>query len=324
MRHTRRFITLGLATAAALCTLGAAAQDKFPSKPLRLVVPFAPGGGNDAVARMVGESLAAILGQPVIVENRPGAGGNIGTDFVAKAPADGYTILHGSNGLVVNPYLYKKLPFDVQKDLAPIGLIATSPLLILSNPKAPVTSLADLVQQLKDKKTKLSYASPGAGTPHHFAMELLASHTNADIVHVPYKGASPALTDVVGGQVPLLVSTPQSVADFVATGRLRMLATMEPVRMPEFKDVPAVAEAVPGFSVSIWHGLFVPANTPQPAVSILTAALAKALADPQLQKRLAGVGFTGRFGSAADLKGRMATELVTWKSVAEKAKIVPE
>ncbi len=315
---------LGLAGCAALSALGAAAQDKFPSKPLRIIVPFAAGGGNDAVARQVGEALSSILGQPVIVENRPGAGGNIGTDYVAKSPPDGYTMLHGSNGLVVNPYLYKKLPFDAQKDLAPIGLLATSPLLILANPKAPVSSLADLVQQLKDRKTKLSYASPGAGTPHHFAMELLSSHTHSDLVHIPYKGASPALTDVVGGQVPLLVSTPQSVADFVATGRLRILATMDPARLPEYPDVPAVAEAVPGFSVAIWHALFVPANTPQPVVDVLSAALAKALADPQLQKRLSTVGFTAKSGTGAEVKARMASELASWKSVAEKAKIVPE
>ncbi|MES1980598.1 MAG: tripartite tricarboxylate transporter substrate binding protein [Pseudomonadota bacterium] len=322
---SRRSINIGLATAAVFACMSTMvqAQDRFPNKPIRMIVPFAAGGGNDAVARIVGESISQILGQPVIVENKPGAGGNIGTDFVAKAPANGYTLVHVANTVVVNPYLYRKLPFDVQKDLTPVGLLATAPLLVLANPRSSVTSLTGLAQQMKEHKP-LSYASPGTGTPHHFAMELLSSRLGSDIVHVPYKGAGPAVTDVVGGQLPILVSTPQSVTDFVATGRLRLLATMEASRPPEFKDVPTVSEMVPNFNVSIWHGLMVPARTPQPIIDSLSTAVSKSLADPEVLKKLAGVGFTGKFGNAAEMKKRISTELDIWKSVAEKAKIVPE
>ncbi|WP_408598996.1 Bug family tripartite tricarboxylate transporter substrate binding protein [Limnohabitans sp.] len=308
----------------ALSAASAVADDKFPSKPLKLVVPLAAGGGNDAVARILAESMAKHLGQAVIVENRTGAGGNVGTDFVAKSPADGYTLIHVSNSVVVNPYLYKKLPFDIQKDLTSVGLIATTPMFILAHPSSSVTNLRELIDQMKLDASKLSYATPGNGTPHHFAMELLKTRAGSNLAHVPYRGAAPAVTDVVGGQVPILVSTSQSVADFVATGRLKMLATMDPTRVDKFKDTPAVAELVPGFGVSIWHGLMVPAKTPPAALSALTDALSKTLMDPEIQRKLMGIGFSAKFESPSAMQTRIAAELETWKTVAKSAGITPE
>lgn len=300
------------------------AQDKFPNKPIRLVVPLAAGGGNDAVARILAESMGKHLGQAVVVENKTGAGGNVGTDFVAKSPPDGYTLIHVSNSVVVNPYLYKKLPFDIQKDLTSVGLIATTPMFILAHPSSSVNNLRDLIDQMKQDASKLSYATPGNGTPHHFAMELLKTRAGMQMAHVPYRGAAPAVTDVVGGQVPILVSTSQSVADFVASGRLKMLATMDPVRVDKFKDTPAVAELLPGFGVSIWHGLMVPSKTPPAVLSALTDALAKTLAEPDIQRKLSGIGFTSKFEAPPAMQARISAELETWKTVAKSAGIVPE
>ncbi|MES2534863.1 MAG: tripartite tricarboxylate transporter substrate binding protein [Pseudomonadota bacterium] len=320
----KNLLKFGLPAILSLVSLTTAAQDKFPSKTVRLVVPFAAGGGNDAVARIMAEAISPLLGQQVIVDNRAGAGGNIGTDHVAKSAPDGYTIAHVANTVVVNPYLYKKLPFDIQKDLQPIGLIATSPLLIVSHPKSGVDSLGALVQQMKDPKSTLSFATPGAGTPHHFGMELLSSKLKSTILHVPYKGAAPALQDTLGGQVPVLVSTPQSVHSFIASGRLRAIAIMDKNRLPEFKDVPAVSELVPGFDVSIWHGLMVPAATSPAIVGTLAQAVSRALEDPAVQKRLAAVGFSAKFESAQQMKSRIGSDLELWKKVAESAKIIPD
>jgi|SRR5450755_440844 len=302
----------------------AAAADAYPSKPIRIIVPFPAGGGNDLVARVLAEALRPILGQPLVVENRAGAGGNLGTDLVAKSPPDGYTILHISNGIVVNPYLFKTLPFDVRKDFESLGIVATAPLWILVNANSPITSLADLLQRAKDPKSQLAYASPGAGTPHHFAMELLKSRTQMQILPIQYKGAAPALNDVVGGQLPILISTPAPVSDFIVTGRLRFIATMDPTRSAQYKDVPTVAELVPNFSVTIWHGLMVPAGTPPAITEMLTNALSRVLAMPDVQAKFAAGGFTAKFETPAQMKARIDNELVVWKKVAADAGIVPE
>jgi tripartite-type tricarboxylate transporter receptor subunit TctC len=327
MYTSRQIILLAATTVgAAACTFAspAVAQERYPVKPIRLIVPFAAGGGNDTVARIVGEAISPSLGQPVIVENRPGAGGNLGTDMVVNSAADGYTVLHGTNGLAMNPYLYKRLPFDAQRDLRPVAMLAWTPLLILANPSSNISSFADLVSKAREKNNKLAYATPGNGTPHHFAMELLASHIGGNIAHVAYKGANPALTDVVGGQVPLLVSTPQSVSDFVKSGRLKVIAVMEAKRLPEYKDAPTVAETIPGFKVTIWHGLFVPAKTPEDVVGRLSNTVSRALNEPEVVKKMSAIGFTANFASGTTVQQLLATELTSWKAVAERAKIVPE
>jgi tripartite-type tricarboxylate transporter receptor subunit TctC len=222
-----------------LCGATHALAAKYPSKPVRLVVPFAAGGGNDVVARLLAERLTPLLGQPVVVENRAGAGGNIGTDLVAKGAPDGHTLLYVSNTVVMNPYLHEKLPFDVQEDLQPVGLLVTAPILVLVNPNAAIQSVGGLLKQGKERPGQLSYATPGNGTPHHFAMELLKARSGANLLHVPYKGAAPAVTDVLGGHVPVLVATPSSVVDFISSGRLRLCeirkvhAAAQPHNAPE-------------------------------------------------------------------------------------------
>ncbi|EWS66228.1 Argininosuccinate lyase [Hydrogenophaga sp. T4] len=324
MRLIHSLFAAAMFASMALHTHNAFSQEKFPSKAMRLIVPFAAGGGNDAVARLLAENMSKRLGQPIVVENRTGAGGNIGTDFVAKAPADGYTLVHVANTVVVNPFLYKTLPFDVQSDLAPVGLIATAPLWVLANPTSNINSLAALAAQIKGGSKQLSYATPGTGTPHHFAMELFTSRLGGQLMHVPYKGAGPALTDVLGGHVPLLVSTPQSVNDMVKSGRLNLLATMEAKRSEVQREVPSAAELLSGFEVSIWHGLMAPSKTPPQVMSFLSDVLAQSLADPQLQKKLQAIGFSAQFESASVMKSRIETDLKTWKQVAKNAGIVPE
>jgi tripartite-type tricarboxylate transporter receptor subunit TctC len=244
--------------------------------------------------------------------------------LVAKAAPDGYTLLYVSNTVVMNPYLYEKLPFDVQKDLQPVGLLVTAPILVLVNPSAAIQSIGDLLKQGKERPGQLSYATPGNGTPHHFAMELLKARSGANLLHVPYKGAAPAVTDVLGGHVPVLVATPSSVVDFISSGRLRLLATMEPARTSAFPNVPAIAEIVPDFEVSIWHGLMLPANPPAEVVETLSAAAKRIVAEPEFRKKLAPTGFAPKYEPPQTMKERIVADLKTWKKVAEDAGIVAE
>lgn len=319
-----RRASLGL-LAGALPWRGARAQGAaYPARPVRIVVPFPPGGGNDIVARLIGEYLAPQLGQPVVIDNRSGAGGNIGTDLVAKSAADGYTLLHVANTVVMNPFLYRRLPFDVQKDLEPVALLATTPILLLAGRDAGIGSLAALLRRGRERGNPLTYATPGNGTPHHFGMELLKARSGMELLHVPYRGTGQAITDVHAGRVPVLVATPSTVMEFVANGQLLPLATMEPARSETAPEVPAVAELVPGFEVTIWHGLMGPAGMPPEVVGRLDGALRKALEEPSYRSRLAGVGFAPKLEPAAAMATRIAEDLRTWRDVAEKAGIVAE
>ncbi|WP_198380453.1 tripartite tricarboxylate transporter substrate binding protein [Roseomonas sp. KE2513] len=308
----------------ALLRQGARAQGAYPARPVRIVVPFPPGGGNDIVARLIGEYLAPQLGQPVVIDNRSGAGGNIGTDLVAKSPADGYTLLHVANTVVMNPYLYRRLPFDVQKNLEPVALLATTPILLLAGRDSGIGSLEALLRRGRERGNPLTYATPGNGTPHHFAMELLKARSGMELLHVPYRGTGQAITDVLAGRVPVLVATPSTVIEFVANGQLLPLATMEPVRSDTAPNVPAVGEFLPGFEVTIWHGLMGPAGMPAEVVGRLDGALRKALEDPSYRARLAAVGFAPKLEPAAAMSARIAADLRTWRDVAASAGIVAE
>lgn len=302
-------------------SISAAAQASYPDQPIRLVVPFSAGGGNDIVARLLAKSLSQRLKISIIVENRPGAGGNIGMGSVARATPGGYTLVYVANTVVINPYLYKKLSFDITHDFSPIGLVATTPMWVLANPAFPIRTMGELVTYAKANPDKLSYATPGVGTPHHVAAELLKTRAGIQMIHIPYKGASGAAADVIGGQVPILIATPASAEEFVTAGKLRAIASMDSKRSQTMPQLPTVAETIPGFAVSIWHGIMPPAKTDEAVISKLSAALKGALEDPVLMKELEAVRFTPAFSTPDQMRERINSELKIWADVTKQAGI---
>jgi len=273
-------------------TAVAARGDTFPSRPIRIVVPFAAGGATDLIARVVGQKLTESMGQAVVVENRPGASGMIGADLVAKAPPDGYTLLMASTAeIAINPSLYSKMSYDPQKDLAPITLAGVTPLILVVNPASPLHSVADIVKEAKAHPGTISFASAGNGSVQHLSGELVKVLTSTDMVHVPYKGAAPALTDVLSGQVTMFFSGMPPAMPHVKSGKLRALAVTTPKRSPAAPDVPTIAEAgVQGFDISNWFGLLAPAGTPPGILDKLHDEAVKALMQPAVKERLAEQG----------------------------------
>jgi tripartite-type tricarboxylate transporter receptor subunit TctC len=273
-------------------TAVAARGDTFPSRPIRIVVPFAAGGATDLIARVVGQKLTESMGQAVVVENRPGASGMIGADLVAKAPPDGYTLLMASTAeIAINPSLYSKMSYDPQRDLAPITLAGVTPLILVVNPASPLHSVADIVKEAKAHPGAISFASAGNGSVQHLSGELVKVLTSTDMVHVPYKGAAPALTDVLSGQVTMFFSGMPPAMPHVKSGKLRALAVTTPKRSPAAPDVPTMAEAgVQGFDISNWFGLLAPAGTPPGILDKLHDEAVKALMQPAVKERLAEQG----------------------------------
>jgi tripartite-type tricarboxylate transporter receptor subunit TctC len=280
---------------AALLLLGfsacACAAD-YPNRAIHLIVPFAPGGGNDTVARLVGDGVTAELGQPVVVENRPGAGGVVGAEAVARAPADGYTLFLGGVGShAINPNLHAHLGYDPIKDFAPITLVASAPLVLVVHPSVPAQSVRELVALAKAEPGRLNYASNGNGSSSHLAAVMFDTMTGVEMVHVPYKGLSPALTDLLSGQVQLMFSSVVAILPHVKAGRLRALAVSSPARMALLPDLPTIAESgVPGYQSSSWYGILAPAGTPPDVVKRLNAALVKVIAQPAFRDALAREG----------------------------------
>jgi tripartite-type tricarboxylate transporter receptor subunit TctC len=304
-----------------LTSLGASAQ-KYPDKPIRLIVPFAVGGGTDILAREIAPKLGEALGQPVIIDNRGGAGGNIGSEAVAKSPPDGYTLLFGSNSLSINAALYKNLPFDPVKSFAPVGLVATAPLVLVTNAELPIRSVSDLVAEAKAKPGTLNWSAPGNGTPHHLASELFNRMTGANIVHIQYKGGGPAINDLLGRHTQASILTLSSVKSFIASGKLRALGVATAKRTSLLPDVPTIAEAgVPGYEVDLWYGLFAPAGTPEPVVQAVNAALNKALADKDMLARFGDQGYESRPGSPNDLRTLLAADMTRSAKVVAEANI---
>jgi tripartite-type tricarboxylate transporter receptor subunit TctC len=292
LQASRRRLLGGVALAAAVATpLGAFAQ-AYPAKPITIVVPFAAGGTTDILARVIGQALTKELGQTVIVDNRAGAGGNIGAQFAAKSPADGYTLFMGTVGThAINQSLYKKLPFDPIKDFAPLTRVAMVPNLLVANPAKPYKNVKELIAYAKANPGKVNFGSSGSGSSIHLSGELFKALAKVDMVHVPYKGSAPAVTDLLGGQIDVMFDNMPSAIQHVRNGRLRPLAVTTARRSPELPDVPTVAEAgVPGYEATSWFGMFAPAATPAPVVARLNAALAKVLADPEVKKKLAEQG----------------------------------
>ena len=319
----RRLIT-GLLLAALSAVGGQALAQVYPNRPIKIIVPFTPGGGNDVYARAVGQKLSERLGQPVVVDNKPGAGGNVGADAVAKSPADGYTLLLAQNGLTMAPHLSKNLPFDVLKDFTPIGIGASLPLAVAVTNNLPVRNIAELLAYAKANPGKLSYATPGIGTPQHLASEWFLSLTGTQMVMVPYRGAASMVTDLISGQVQVLFGAINSILPHHQSGKVRIIALAERQRHPVLKDIPNVNETVPGYETGFWFGLMAPANTPEAIINRLSEEQRAIVAMPDVRERLAGSGFDTSPSTAAEMRRTMATETQRWGQVVRDAKIKVE
>jgi tripartite-type tricarboxylate transporter receptor subunit TctC len=319
---SRRAVLVACTTA--LAVMPALAQ-KYPDKPIRLVVPFAVGGGTDILARDLAPRLGEAIGQPVIVENKGGAGGNIGAEAVAKAAPDGYTVLFGSNSLSINAGLYQKLSFDPVQSFAPVGTVATAPLVLVVHPDSGLQTVHDLVAAAKASPGKLNWSAPGKGTPHHLASELFNRMAGTDIVHIQYKGGGPAINDLLARQTQASIQTVSAVRSFIAAGKLRALGVATSRRTPLLPNVPTISEAgVPGYEVNLWYGLFAPAGTPSQVVQALNTALTKVLADPAMQAKFAGQGYELQPGTPAALGTVLADDLARSLRVIHEANIKPD
>ena len=312
-----------LLAAAALIAGGPAAAQSFPSKPITLVVGFPPGGGVDIVARQLADKLSQQLGQRVVVENKPGAAGNVATELVARAAPDGYTLLMGNLGmLTVNPALYPKLNFDAARDLTPIARVVVTPLVAVVPSSLPVKSVAEFVALARSKPGTLNFGSGGNGNINHLAPELLKLSTGTQIEHVPYKGSAPALADLAGGRVQLLIDGGNVVQPFVKDGRARALMITGESRSAAMPDVPTAKEAgLPDLVIYGWQGVLAPTGTPAPVLERLSSEIAKALADSDLAGRLAGQGTQPAYQNAAEFGGFIAGERKRWAEVVRAAKI---
>jgi tripartite-type tricarboxylate transporter receptor subunit TctC len=310
------------AALAALATSAALAQ-AFPNKPVTLVVPVAPGGILDTVARMIAPEMSKALGQAVIVDNKPGASGNIGSTVVAKSKPDGYTLLVGYSMFQVgNPSMFKDLQWDPIRDFSSVAMLVVSPHVLAVHPAVPAKDLKELVALAKAQPGKLNYATPGSGSVPHVGMELFKQQTGTDFTHVPYKGAGPAMQDVIAGNVQVTIATPPSLLGFVQSGRMRALAVAAKTRHPQLPDVPTAAEAgYPTFELEAWVALFAPAGTPPDAIAKLTAAARDALRSPEAVEKIRATGMTMRYLSPTELDAVVKTDLAYWSKVITDAKI---
>jgi tripartite-type tricarboxylate transporter receptor subunit TctC len=290
---------------------------------MKIVVPFAPGGSTDVMARMVAEGLTTRLNQQVIVENKPGAGGNIGADFVAKAAPDGKTLVMGSIGThATNSLIYPQMPYDTIKDFEPVTQVAAVSLVLVVHSSVPAKSVKELIELLKKEPDRYSYASGGIGASQHLAGELFKYMTKTKMLHVPYKGSAGALTDLLSGRVPIMFADLPLVLSHIQSGRLRALAVGDATRSPALPDVPTVAEAgVPGYVANAWYGLFAPANTPAKVVAKLQAEVATILKQPAVAKRMAELGATPIGSTPAEFRKFQLSEIQRWKDVVDSAKI---
>jgi tripartite-type tricarboxylate transporter receptor subunit TctC len=302
----------------------AAAAQAFPDRPVRLVVGFAP-GGSDISARLVGQKLSELWGQPVVVDNRPGAAGNIGADVVAKAAPDGYTILLLVNSYTINTSVYRNLPWDLLRDFAPIGRYATSPMVVVVNDKMPVKTFAEFVAYAKANRGKVNYGSAGTGTAPHLAGELFAMRSGIEMTHVPYKGSAPSVTALIADEVQVSFGAMSAFDGLVKQGRLRPLAVTTAARFPQLPDVPTVSESgLSGFDVDIWYGLLAPARTPSAIVKKLSDDLARVMADPDLQTKLRERGLEPAFLDSQKTGDLMKRDVGRWREVIGNLKLVLE
>jgi tripartite-type tricarboxylate transporter receptor subunit TctC len=320
----RNFLHLAAGAAALPAVSRIAGAQAYPSRPVRIIVPFAPGGTFDIMARLIGQWLTEKLGQPFVIENRPGAGGNVGTESVVRAPADGYALLLVGTANAISAMLYEKLNFNFIRDIVPVAGIARVPEVMLVNPSLPATTVRELIAYAKANPGKLTMASGGIGTLSHVEGELFKMMTGVNFVHVPYRGLGPALTDLLGGQVQVMFASMSASIEYVRANKLRALAVTTATRSDELPDVPTVAEFVPGYEASGWFGIGAPKNTPSQIIDQLNEAINAGLADPKTKARLADLGGTPLAGSPADFGKFVADETEKWGRVIKFAGIKAE
>jgi tripartite-type tricarboxylate transporter receptor subunit TctC len=320
----RQFLKLAAAVATAPAFPRLASALDYPTRPVRIVVGFTAGGGVDITARLIGQRLSERLGQSFFTENRPGAGGNIGTELVVSATSDGYTLLLATVPNAVNASLYEKLNFDFIRDTAPVAGVIRVPMVILLNPSVPAKTVAEFISYAKANPGKINMASAGNGTAPHMAGELFKMMAGVDLVHIPYRGQAPALTDLLSGQVQVLFATAPGTTDYIATGKLRALAVTTASRAELLPDLPPVGDSVPGYETSQWYGICAPKNTPAEIVDKLNKEINAAIADPGMKARFAAIGGEPLPGSPADFGRLIAEETEKWAKVVRAAGIKPE
>ena len=309
------------ATAALVSTQTGAA---YPDRPIRLVVPFAPGGGTDTIARTLAAAMSTELGKQIIIDNKPGAGTILGTDAVAKSAPDGYNIVIATFAHAVNPSLVPKLPYAQDKAFAPITLIGKGPNVLVVRADSPYKTVKDIVDVARAKPGTLTYASQGNGTSAHLAGEMLTNLAGIQMTHVPYRGAGPAITDLMGGQVDMIFGTAAAVSPFVQSGKLRAIAVTSPQPSPSLKGIPTIAATVPGYAVESWYGLYAPAGTPPDVIQKLSAAAKKAARSPEFAKRIEQEGLEVTASDPAELDRYVKAEEVRWRKIVKENNIKPE
>jgi tripartite-type tricarboxylate transporter receptor subunit TctC len=308
-----------------ICGAAVAQSGAYPNKAIKFIVPYPPGGGTDVIARIVQEPLSQNLGQQIIIDNRGGAGGSIGTDIAAKSTPDGYTVLFTLSSHTINPAIYPKLGFNTERDFLPVVTIASLPQILVANPDFPAKSVKDVIDMARAKPNSISYASVGNGSPGHLAGAMMAGAANVKMTHIPYRGGGPAVTDVMGGQVPLLWVSIPAAANFVKTGKLKALAVSTTKRSAVFPDVPTMAESgFKDFEVDSWYAMFVPANTPKAAIDRLNAAANKVLSMPDVKEKLLNQGAEAVGGSPDALGKVVKAELAKWDKVVKENGIKAE
>ena len=326
MKQTRRTALgcgLALLAGSLLLAAGAAQAQSWPAKPIKLIVPFAPGGGNDNVARIIGTTIAGPLGQPVVIENKPGAGGSLGANEAARAPADGYTLFLGGVGShALNPAVNPKVGYDPVRDFAPITWIAAAPLTLVVHPSLPVNNVAQLIDYARKNPGKLNFASNGNGSSSQLAAVMFNNMAKTEMVHVPYKGLGPALTDLLAGQVQLMFSSTVAILPHIQSGKLRAIGVTSAKRIPTLPQVPTIAElGLTGYETSSWYGILAPANTPAPVIARLSTEIAKAVQNPEVRAKLASEGAEPVGGTPEVFAAHIRAELQRMQSYAGNMKI---
>lgn len=319
---TRRTILAGAASMAAplFWSSAARAADPYPTKVITIVVPQAPGGANDVIGRALAQKLAATIGGPVIVDNRQGAGGNVGTAYVARQPKDGHTLLLNAQSVqTINPFLYRKVPFDPVKDFDPVMVVGVAPYMLAVNNSVPVKDLRELVALAKAQPGKLNFASAGNGTVNHMLGEMLKTAAGIDIVHVPYRGAAAAATDTIGGQAQMTFGSLAGLMPFVKSGQLRPIGVCTEKRTQLASDLPTLAETIPGLYANAWYGLFVPVGTPKDIISKLHGEIVKIMDSAEMKERLVGLGVESAPGTPEQLASLMRDDLVRWARIVKES-----
>jgi tripartite-type tricarboxylate transporter receptor subunit TctC len=318
----KKWLSAALVCLSGVSIAGLAHAQSWPTKPIKLIVPYPPGGGTDVIARIVQEPLAKELGQQVIIDNRGGAGGSIGSALAAQSPSDGYTVLFTLSSHTINPAIYTKLPFDTEKDFSSVVTVASLPQILVANPNFPAKTVKEVIEMAKAKPGSISYASVGNGSPGHLAGAMMATDAGVDMTHIPYRGGGPAVTDVMAGQVPLLWVSIPAAAQFVKTGKLKALAVSTVKRSAVFPDVPTMVESgFKGFEVDSWYAMFVPAKTPQAIIDRINKATVNVLAQPEVKEKLLGQGAEAVGDTPAQLSGVVKKEIAKWKQVVKSANI---